>query len=82
MTHRTFDNPLSIEARQALLDRRCERTHPKRHRTRKRSIKQKARIKQRTGQRAVIKLAAVREMKAMTRAFWLGQTDIHPMRAA
>lgn len=37
MTLSSFDDGDSDEARQALLDRRCERSHPKRHRTQKRA---------------------------------------------
>lgn len=49
MSIRSFSDPNSTEARQFLLDRRSERKHPKRHRTKKRSRKmreaRKARVK-------------------------------------
>ncbi len=78
MTIKSFDDGNSDEARQFLLDRRCERNHPKRHRTQKRakalSAKKRARIKHKnavaTRQRAKILDAA--------RAYWRGERDDHP----
>ena len=52
MALQSFNNPNSDVARQHLLDRRCERKHPKRHRTKKRSVKQRAARKQRVLVRA------------------------------
>lgn len=78
MTLRTFDDPNSLEARQGLLDRRTERNHPKRHRTKKRSAKIKAAKKQKAAHRASIKAAAMRRYHEAARAFWTGQRDEHP----
>lgn len=79
MAHRTFDDPhgTSLEARQALLDNRCEHK-PKRHRTlgrRKRlSAKKRAKIKQATA----VRLAAFRRFKERVRAYWHGDAEAHP----
>lgn len=79
MSHRTFDDPhgTTLEARQGLLDNRCEHG-PKRHRTlgrRKRmSAKKKSRIKAANAKR----LAAFRRHKARIQAYWSGETESHP----
>lgn len=79
MTRYTFDNPNSDEARQALLDNKCERNHPKRHRTKKRLIKQREQNKVRTRHRAAIKQKQLTKYNADVRAYWLGQRDDHPI---
>lgn len=72
MSHRTFNNPKSIEARQHLLDNRCEHG-PKRHRTAKRKSRVKA-AKVAAGKvRAAIQLAARRRLLAASRAYWSGE---------
>jgi len=79
MSHRTFDDPhgTSTEARQGLLDNRCEHG-PKRHRTKGRrkriSAKKKARIKHANG----VRLAAFRKFKDRARAYWRGISEAHP----
>lgn len=79
MAHRTFNDPhgTSLEARQALLDNRCEHL-PKRHRTigrrRRLSKAKKQRIEHQTAER----LAAYRALKAKVRAYWRGELDEHP----
>jgi hypothetical protein len=79
MSHRTFNDPhgTSLEARQGLLDNRCEHG-PKRHRTlgrRKRlSAKKKAKIKAANA----IRLVAFRRWKAKVRAYWSGAAEEHP----
>ena len=77
MTLRPFDDGSSDEARQFLLDRRCERNHPKRHRTRKRakalSVKKRAKIKHMNATRA----RRLNAYKSAVRAFWRGEGD-HP----
>lgn len=79
MSHRTFNDPhgTSLEARQGLLDNRCEHL-PKRHRTigrRKRmSAAKKAKIKRATA----MHLAALWRYKAKARAYWSGETETHP----
>lgn len=78
MALQSFDDPNSDEARQHLLDRRCERKHPKRHRTigrRKRlSIAKKKRVAHYLAQRD----ARVKTFKARAAAYWAGDRDEHP----
>jgi len=78
MTRRSFDHPNSIEARQALLDNRGERKHPKRHRTRKRASGQNRakRIAAKAAQRAQAKRA--RGFKDAAQAYWQGRKETHP----
>ncbi len=77
MSHRSFADPNSLEARQALLDNRCEHA-TKRHRVRKRqkalSAAKRARIKHVVG----MALAARRRHTAAVRAYWTGQAEEHP----
>ena len=77
MAHRTFADPNSIEARQHLLDNRCEHG-PKRHRTKKRKSRHIA-AKRVKGVR-VQALSAVERMRRLTlmREFWQGERDAHP----
>lgn len=78
IAHRTFDDPNSIEARQALLDNRCERTHPKRHRTQKRAKRLNA-IKRAKGvAKAKRNLLAKRRHNAAVAAYWRGDRETHP----
>lgn len=78
MTRRSFDDPDSIEARQALLDNRGERKHPKRHRTRKRASKH-SRAKRAAAKQAQTATAKrARKLKNETRAYWLGRKETHP----
>jgi hypothetical protein len=78
MSHLTFSDPNSIEARQALLDGHSERKHPKRHRTAKRKSRASALKKLKAKQRAVLRLVAMRKFNAATRAYWAGERDAHP----
>lgn len=76
MSRRTFDDPQSDAARQALLDNRCEHK-PKRHRTlarRKRLAKAK---RQRVKRQLEAKIAARKKYVARVRAYWSGEED-HP----
>ena len=78
MSHRTFDNPDSIDAKQGLLDNRCERNHPKRHRTRKR-MAAVHKAKRNAGLLKQAKNAArARRYKSAVRAYWAGERDEHP----
>lgn len=74
----SFKNPNSDEARQHLLDRRCERKHPKRHRTKKRSVKQRAARKAKSLARAAVKQQERRSFHAKALAYWSGVADGHP----
>jgi hypothetical protein len=79
VSHRTFDDPhgTTLEARQGLLDNRCEHGK-KRHRTlgrrRRLSAKKKSRIKQ----VLAVKRAAFQRYKARVRAYWRGDAEAHP----
>ena len=79
MSHRTFNDPhgKSLEARQGLLDNRCEHK-TKRHRTigrRKRlSAKKKAKIKHDNA----IRLAKRRRYNVKVKAYWAGEVLEHP----
>lgn len=78
MSRRTFDNPNSDEARQALLDNKAERKHPKRHRTRKRS-RMLAQKKRREGvAKAAENKRRYQKYKAGVRAYFAGETNEHP----
>jgi hypothetical protein len=78
MGHQSFDDPNSLEARQHLLDRRCERKHPKRHRTLKRSRKQREMRKAKGLARAAENRRARAKYAAQARAYWSGLADEHP----
>ena len=78
MSLRSFDNPNSIEARQHLLDSRCERLHPKRHRTSKRSAKIRAAKKAKTKLKIAKATAARRRHHAAVAAYWRGEGEQHP----
>ncbi|MDE2426319.1 MAG: hypothetical protein KGO96_10485 [Elusimicrobia bacterium] len=80
MPRRTFDDPSSTEARQALLDRRCERLNPKRHRTRKRSIKAREAARLRGLRKAEDNRRRRTLYKAAARAYWAGETMEHPVK--
>lgn len=72
------DQRRSIEARQALLDNRCERKHPKRHRTNKRRSKA-ARTKMNAAKIvAAQRMARKRHRNALVRRYWLGELGRHP----
>lgn len=77
MTLKSFDDGDSDEARQFLLDRRGERNHPKRHRTRKRlkAISEKKREK--SARKRAINDAARRKKLEAARLYWAGIGD-HP----
>jgi hypothetical protein len=79
MSSRTFNNPNSDAARQALLDNRCEHKG-KNHRTlgrRRRLSKQK---RQQIKERLAAKIKAYREYKTKVREYWNYQGD-HPSQA-
>lgn len=78
MPLRSFDNPLSDEARQHLLDRRGERAHPKRHRTRKRAIRVSAVKRAKRKHRAALAKANQAKRLAAARAYWAGEATGHP----
>lgn len=77
MTIQSFNDGNSDEARQFLLDRRCERNHPKRHRTMKRakglSEKKRAKVKAYLAKRDT----AYAEYRSAVRLYWSGLGD-HP----
>lgn len=78
MSLKSFSNPNSDEARQALLDRRCERKHPKRHGTKKRQHAIAMAKKQNAALRAAANLDKRRKRLAACRLYWAGLGD-HPV---
>ena len=78
MALRSFDDSTSDEALQFILDRRCERNHPKRHRTGKRSAAISARKKRRLAAANEMRAATRRRYLAEVRAYWRGESDGHP----
>lgn len=78
MSRRSFDNPNSDEARQALLDNRQERSHPKRHRTRRRSRAAQAKRRRRAAVALAERDKAVQRHRNAARAYWRGETNVHP----
>jgi len=78
MTRRSFDNPNSDEARQALLDNRQERSHPKRHRTRRRSKALQAKAQRRAAVAQAQRAKALQRHRCAALAYWRGETDVHP----
>lgn len=75
MALRSFENSNSEEARQFLLDRRCERNHPKRHRTQKRSKAISSRKRERMKALAALRVRARRRWLGLARAYWRGEGD-------
>lgn len=74
MSHRTFDDATSIQARQALLDNRCEHGQ-KRHRTRKRKARLNAVARAMGEHKRKANMAKCHRLLAITRAFWRGDRD-------
>ena len=82
MTLKSFDDPNSDEARQFLLDRRCERKHPKRHRTLKRRRAAGKKKKAKIAHRLAEKKRKHNRFKARVRAYWAGVGDYPQNRKA
>jgi hypothetical protein len=61
-----------------LLDRRCERKHPKRHRTKKRSVKFRAARKAKGLARAAEQKRDRDRFMKKARAYWRGELEDHP----
>ena len=78
MSRRSYDDPNTIEARQGVLDNRCENRRSKNHRTRNRSKKLNAIKRARGKAKAAINLVRARKFKAACRAYWEGENDEHP----
>lgn len=78
MALRSFDPDEFDASRQFLLDRRCERNHPKRHRTQKRAKSISAKKRQRSRAKAAFNLAAHRKYHADVVAYWAGRASGHP----
>jgi|KBSMisStaDraftv2_1062788.scaffolds.fasta_scaffold782108_3 hypothetical protein len=79
MTHRTFNDPhgTSLEARQGLLDNRCEKG-PKRHRTLGRRRRLSKAKRQRIKHRNAMRMRDIQNYIAQVRAYWRGETENHP----
>lgn len=78
MPHRSFPTSRTIEAAQQLLDNRTGRSHPKRHRVRKRRAKRNAAARAKGKARAAINAAAKSRYKAQVRAYFAGTADTRP----
>ena len=78
MTLRSFDDANSDEARHFLLDRRCERSHPKRHRTKGRARRFSAAKRQRAAHNRALAKAARQRWLIAARAYWAGERNAHP----
>ena len=78
MTRKSFDKATSDVARQALLDNRCGRAHPKRHRTRRRSAQLKARKRRQNEVAQAQQQKAAERFRRAARAYWTGEADTHP----
>lgn len=78
MALRSFKDANSTEARQFLLDRRCERAHPKRHRTLKRSRKAREARKAKAKAKAALQARDRAKFLARVKAYWSGSAGEHP----
>lgn len=78
MALRAFDNGNSDAARQFLLDRRCERNHPKRHRTKKRKLRVNAVKRAKARARIAANNRARDAYLQASKAYWSGLSDEHP----
>jgi hypothetical protein len=78
MSRRSFPGPNTDEARQALLDNRQERSHPKRHRTRRRSKALQAKALRRAAVAQAKRAKALLRHRYAARAYWRGESDEHP----
>lgn len=76
----TFSDPhgVSIEARQCLLDKRCERNHPKRHRTKGRAKRLTAAKRDKIKHKLALRQASDRRYDEAVSAYWRGERDGHP----
>jgi len=80
MTLKSFSDPHgnTTEARQALLDRATERSHPKRHRTQKRAKVLSKKKRQAAEHKRAVNDARRRHKLAAARSYWRGERDEHP----
>lgn len=78
MSHKTFNDPhgTSLEARQGLLDNRCEHG-PKRHRTKARGKRLSKAKRQRIKHHLAMQAAARAKHLTKVRAYWRNEGD-HP----
>lgn len=78
MSHRTFDDPNSIEARQALLDNRCQNSAGKRHRVKGRRVRLSAKKKAKVKHLNAMRVAQIERYHLAVRAYWTGAAQHHP----
>lgn len=78
MTIRSFKDAKSDEARQFLLDRACERNHPKRHRTKNRTKRRSAKKKSAIKHRLALRCASRAKFITAVRRFWMGESAVYP----
>lgn len=79
MSRKSFDDPhgTSVEARQALLDNRCEHG-AKRHRTNGRRKRMSAAKRTKIKHRIITREARFRKFKDKVAAYWNGDAAEHP----
>ena len=77
MALRSFNSDEYDASRQFLLDRRCERNHPKRHRTQKRAKGLAEKKRERIAHFNTLERARQRRYHEAVRAYWDGSGD-HP----
>jgi hypothetical protein len=78
MTLRSFPSDQYDQSRQFLLDRRCERNHPKRHRTKPLTKRISARKNAKAMHAKLYQKIAQRRFKEAARAYWAGEASGHP----
>ena len=78
LTLKSFDDGNSDEARQFLLDRRCERNHPKRHRTQKRAKSLSKKKRQKIKHRNAVRARDLRSYIEKVREYWAGERENFP----
>jgi hypothetical protein len=78
MGHGSFEDGNSDEARKFILDRRCERNHPKRHRTLNRSRRRSAKKKRKLALTEARKKKEFKLYVQKVREYWNGERDTHP----
>jgi len=78
MSLRSFSPDQFDQSRRFLLDRHCERNHPKRHRTKPRTKAVSARKKAKAAHCKLSQQIAQRRFKIAARAYWAGEASSHP----
>lgn len=79
MSRRSYDDPHgeTVEARQGLLDNRCEKA-PKKHRVKGRRVRRTAAKKRSIARKVELVNANRRRFQEKALAYWRGERDDHP----